>query len=114
MRKRKICCRQCFAFIPFDSRKCEFCGCKYKSPGKYLFDKIKHALKIHKVYSLDKSKTADKDERRENFFTAGEIEVLLDPGKFRILMYLILDEIAFVDETSLIQLGETLSLISEN
>lgn len=109
--KRERCCRKCFAYIPFDSRKCEFCGYKYKSPGKYLLDKIAHALKIDRAYSMEKVK---KHGRKTGFFTAQEIDAMLNAKKFQILMYLVLDDIAFLDETSLIELGEMLTVMYKN
>ncbi len=105
--KRERSCRQCFAYISYDARKCQFCGYKYKSPGKYLFDKIKQVLRIERVYSLNK---AEKHGGRR-IFTPQEIENMLKPDNFRILMFLVLDDISFLDETALIELGEALTIM---
>ncbi|MCY7348657.1 MAG: hypothetical protein LH614_20900 [Pyrinomonadaceae bacterium] len=109
--KRERSCRQCFAYISYDARKCRYCGFKYKSSGKYLFDKIKQVLNIDRVYSLNK---VEKHSRRPNLFAPQEIENMLKPDNFRILMFLVLDDIAFLDETALIELGETLMKINVN
>lgn len=104
-------CRRCFAYIAADARKCKFCGYKYKSSGRYLLDRIRKALHIDRVFSVAKVKTRDE---RQNFFTAQEIENLLKLEDLKIQMYLILDDLALLDETSLIELGETLSIMYEN
>ena len=104
-------CRQCFAYVPADSRKCKFCGFKFKSPGKYLIDKIKQVLNIEKAYSVGKAKNAD---ARNGLFTTEEIENLLKLKNLKIQMFLVLDDLAFLDEMSLIELGKTLSLMSES
>ena len=104
--KRERSCRQCFAYITYDARKCRYCGYKYKSSGKYLFDKIKQALRIDRVYSVNKT---EKHGRQKRIFTPQEIENMLKPDNFRILMFLVLDDISFLDETALIELGETLT-----
>ncbi|MCY7375495.1 MAG: hypothetical protein LH472_05935 [Pyrinomonadaceae bacterium] len=109
-RRRERCCRGCFAFIPFDSRKCQFCGYKYKSSGKYLFDKIKQALKTDRAYTVNKVKTRD---AQHSLFTLQEIEYLLKMENRKIQMFLVLDDLAFLDEMALIELGETLSMMSE-
>ena len=110
-KKRERRCDQCFAYTRADSRKCKFCGFKFKSSGEYLFDKIKQILNIDKVYSVDKVET---QSVHRNFFTTEEIENLLEMKNLKIEMFLVLDDLAFLDETSLIQLGKTLSMMSEN
>ena len=107
--RRERCCRGCFAYIPYDSRKCKFCGYKYKSSGKYLFDKIKQALKIDRAYTVNKVKTRDV---QDSLFTLQEIEYLLKMENLKIQMFLVLDDLAFLDEMALIELGDTLSMMS--
>ncbi len=110
-KRRERRCFKCFAYIRADSRKCKFCGYKYKSSGKYLLDKIKQVFGVDKVYSVDKIKTRD---ARASLFTPQEIEYLLKMKHLKVEMFLVLDDLAFLDETSLIQLGRTLSGLSEN
>ena len=110
-RRREKCCRACFAYVPAGARKCKFCGYKFKSPGRYLFDKIFRALKIDRAYAVRRAPARDESL---SLFTLQEIENLLAPSNFRILMYLVLDDIILLDETSLIELGEMLSLMSES
>lgn len=110
-KKRVRSCRQCYAYIAFDSRKCEFCGYKYKSSGRYIFDKIKKAFNIEKVYSVQKAATSSSGI---TFFSPREIDTMLDQKNYQILMYLVLDDVAYLDETSLIELGRTLLSIDEN
>jgi hypothetical protein len=104
-RRHKIACPQCFAYIRADSRKCEFCGYTFKSPGKYWVDKIKHALKIDRAFSVSTDKAR---QETKNFFTRREIEALTRFENFHILMLVRLDDISLLDEMALIELGETL------
>lgn len=110
-KRREKCCRGCFAYVPEGSRKCHYCGYKFKSPSKYLFDKIRRVLHIESVYVV--AKTKPHAENRNQFFTDQEIESLLKLEDFRIQMLLILDDLVFLDERALIELGETLSLMNE-
>jgi hypothetical protein len=112
-RIRERCCRRCYAYFPSDARKCPFCGYKYKSGGRYLLDKIKHALKIDHAFAVQKTKTRG-NRQQQTLFTNQDVENLFNGKKFKILMYLVLDDVAFLDETSLIELGETLSSMYEN
>lgn len=110
-RKFEKCCDNCFTYIPHNARKCRFCGYRYKSVGKFIFDKLKKAFRVEEVYAVKKS---TKNSRRQTLFTSREIDNLLAAKNFRILMYLVLDDIAFLDETALIELGQTLSMIDEH
>lgn len=105
-RSREKRCHQCFAYVRSNSRKCRYCGFVFKSTGKFIFDTIKQVLKIEKAYSPN---NAQKARREQIFFTAREVEYLFDSRHYQILMYLVLNDINFLDESSLIELGETLS-----
>ena len=109
-RKREKCCRKCFAYVSHTARKCEFCGYVFKSPGKYLFDKIARIFKTNIVHSVKKSKGYSP---KDNFFSRQEIEFLLEMDNCKILMYLILSDMNFLDETSLVELGETFMAVGK-
>ncbi|HEX8249771.1 MAG TPA: hypothetical protein VF599_16450 [Pyrinomonadaceae bacterium] len=109
-RVREKSCRQCFAYIPADSRKCKFCGYTLKSSGKYLADKIKKVLRIDRAFSISREKP---QPETQNFFTAPEIEKLARLNDFHILMFLRLDDISLLDEMALIELGETLMMLNK-
>jgi hypothetical protein len=108
--REKSCCR-CFAYIRADSRKCEFCGYIYKSPGKYIVDKLKQALQINRVFAVSKEKTNGKAQK---FFSHEEIEKITKFDDFHILMFLSLDDINLLDEMALIELGETLIRLNKH
>ena len=109
--RRERCCRQCFAYIPYDSRKCEFCGYRYKPAGFSLFDKIRQAFKVDRVYKLEKVQTGS---QQTSLFTLPEIEYMLKPSNIRIRIFLILDDLTNLDEMALIELGETLSMVADS
>lgn len=108
----KSCC-QCFAYIRADSRKCKFCGYIYKSRSQYLADKLRHVLRIDRAFPLVKEKTSAAEESRK-FFTLAEIEKLTRLDNLQILMFMSLDDIALLDEMTLIELGETLTKMHKN
>jgi len=107
-RTRVKCCCHCFAYIRGDSRKCKFCGYIYKSRSQYLGDKLRRVLRIDRVFPLVKEKTSAAAESQK-FFTRAEIEMLTRLDSFYILMFMSLDDIALLDEMTLIELGETLT-----
>jgi hypothetical protein len=104
-KRHKVECPRCFAYVSPDSRKCKFCSYTFKSPGKYLVDKIKHALKIDRVFSVRREKPSCD---AHNFFTFREIEKLTRFDNVHILMFMRLDDISLLDEMILIELGETI------
>ena len=108
---RERCCQSCFAYVNANSRKCKYCGFKLKSTTDFLFDKIKQVLRIDRGYSVIKSK---KQNVRKQLFTHQEIDNLLEMDRLSILMYLILSDLNFLDETSLIELGNTLMSFNDN
>lgn len=111
---REKCCRQCFAYIRADSRKCKYCGCIYKSRSQYLADKLRRAfgiaraLRIDRAFPLEREKPNANGADSQKFFTRAEIEKLTRLDNFHILMFMSLDDIALLDEMALIDLGETL------
>lgn len=110
-RRHKKECPQCFAYISADSRKCKFCGYTFKSSGKYWVDKIKHALRIDRAFSVSREKS---QKVTQNFFTRGEIEKLTRFENIHILMMVKLDDISLLDEMALIELGETLMSMNKH
>ena len=110
-KRHGIKCPQCFAYVRADSRKCKFCGYTFKSTGKYLVDKIKHALRIDRAFSISREKS-----HRENqiFFTPKDIEKLTRFDNFHILMFMRLDDISLLDEMALIELGETIMSMNKH
>lgn len=109
--RKQIGCPACFAYIRADSRKCKFCGYIFKTPGKYWVDKIKHVLKIERAFSVSREKS---HRRSQIFFTSGEIEKLTKFDSLHILMFMQLDDISLLDETALIELGETLMMMNRH
>jgi len=107
-RTRGKSCSQCFAYIRADARKCKFCGYTYKSRSQYLADKLRRVLRIDRAFPLVKEKTSAAAESQK-FFTRAEIEMLTRLDSFYILMFMSLDDIALLDEMTLIELGETLT-----
>ncbi len=98
-------CRICFAYVPTGSRKCRFCGYKFKSSSRYFVDKIRRVLRINRAFSMD---TANILEDSKQFFTLKEIETLINLDNINILMFLTLDNVTMLDETVLMELGEML------
>lgn len=112
---REKSCLRCFAYIHTDSRKCKFCGYVFKSSGRYLVDKFLHAFRLKRVYSspsISDNETPSIDNNHE-FFTPTEIEQLSSFEDSQILMFMNLDDITLLDETALIQLGETIIDLNE-
>lgn len=105
---REKCCRQCFAYIRADSRKCKFCGCTYKSQTEYWAEKLRRVLHIDRAFAVSKEKT-NGNGKASKFFTRAEIEKLIRLDDFQILMFMSLDDITLLDEMALIELGETLT-----
>lgn len=107
-------CLRCYAYIKVSSRKCKFCGYVYKSSGRYIVDKLLNALRINRDLSAavppfaENIKTDTIIEDNHKFFTPAEIENLAAFEDTRILMFMNLDDLALLDETALIQLGETI------
>ncbi len=111
IRSKSKCCQQCFAYVQSGSRKCRYCGYIFKSPGKYLLDKIKQAFNINRVYYVDKS---EKYGAETALFTTQEVDSLLEMKSLKILMYMVMSDINFLDETSLIELGKTMGVVRED
>ena len=104
-------CQQCFAYVPFQLRKCKFCGYKFKSTGKFLLDKIKSVLRINSVYSLQKTSAHG---TYKTFFTLAEVDQLSEMSNIKVILYFILSDLSYMDEISLIELGKTLSAVNED
>jgi hypothetical protein len=105
-RARQKSCRNCFAYIRTDSRKCKYCGYIYKSQSQYWTDKLVRALRIDRAFPILKEKTNGETEK---FFSGPEIEKLMRLDNVYILMFMSLDDISLLDEMTLIELGETLT-----
>ncbi|MDQ3797947.1 MAG: hypothetical protein M3384_00715 [Acidobacteriota bacterium] len=116
-RKHQIGCPRCFAYIRADSRKCKYCAYIFKTPGKYWVDKIKHVLKIDRAFSIGGNSNGNREKSHRQaqiFFTSGEIETLTRFDSLHILMFMQLDDISLLDETALIELGETLMMMNKH
>lgn len=99
-------CRKCFNFNHPKSKKCKYCGSKYKISEKWsLVDKVKQALRIDRGFAMLKAKTPGDSGR---FFTGAEIETLLSLESMTIPMFLTLDDINILNEKALLELGEML------
>ena len=103
-------CQQCFSLVRASSRKCKYCGYKFESNSKYLVNKIKSILRIDRAYQVDSTKNR-RSGSSEMFFTIQEIEALIKLDKIEIPVFLTLDDITMLDETSLLELGRMLSRI---
>ena len=113
---REKSCLRCFAYIHTDSRKCKFCGYVFKSSGRYLVDKFMRAFGINAVNSspaISTNKISPIDNNHE-FFTSTEIEQLTSFKDSQILMFMNLDDNTLLDETALIQLGETIISLNKH
>lgn len=104
---RQKCCRQCFAYVSYNSRKCKYCRRVFKSPGKYLLDIITGFLKIDGVAFVRKNSRFDAET---NLFTRQEIETILDMENLKIPTYFVLSDINSLKETSLDEFNETMIL----
>ena len=96
-------CRQCFAFVPSTLKRCNFCGYRFTTSGRYFVNRIRQVLQIDRVFSLGTSETS-KDSN--NFFTPKEIEKLIRLDNLTILMFLTLDNVNLLDEMALMEVGE--------
>jgi len=106
IKSSKKSCPECSASAAGKAKVCKSCGYEFKTVGRYLFDKITHILQIDRVFEIGKQKTLNP---KECFFTTPEIDKLLKMKQIKILMFMNLDNMDLVNETSLIELGEMLT-----
>lgn len=104
-------CPECFASVAGKAKVCKSCGYAFKTIGQNFIDKIKHILRIDRAFEVNKQKTFNP---KECFFTPSEIEKLLKMKQLRILMFMNLDNMDFINETSLIELGEMLIQMNDH
>ena len=100
-------CRKCFNYNSPKSRKCKYCGNKFKTSGKWsLVDAVKQVLRIDRGFAMPKAKTPEDSGK---FFTKSEIETLVTLDNMTILMFLTLDDINILNENALLELGQMLT-----
>ena len=106
IKSSKKSCPECSASAAGKAKVCKSCGYEFKTAGRYLIDRITQILRIDRVFEISKQKTLNP---KECFFTASEIEKILKMKQIKILMFMNLDNMEFINETSLIELGEMLT-----
>lgn len=106
IKSSKKSCPECFASAAGKAKVCKSCGYEFKTVSRHLFDKIKNILRIDRVFEIGKQKSLNS---KECFFTTPEIEKLLKMKQIKILMFMNLDNMDLINETSLIELGEMLT-----
>lgn len=108
-RKKKV-CYKCLKPVTANTRKCLYCGNVFKSTRRFLFDKIKGIFDIQRVYSPNQISAY---QNEKPFFTPDDVDRLFIDRNFKILIYMVLSDLNYLDESSLIDLGETLVAIEK-